>query len=1515
MGKGFLERLSSAKERLEDVVGGVAGAADAVTDFVWDVAQAPATADEYGGMINALYKATTEHGAAFLQNVIGPDEGLGAAIGGLPEAVRDPLRGPVQGAILGAGVGGAAGAPFAVVGAGPGALFGSILGAAYGTFRGEPFEDAETAYREAVSEPVAAALTAGSLADAPGGGGIGGLFRGDTWRQAYRIAQGRSPGQALALAGLTGNILSDDEIAEAVGSDTYELVSGTADAVLRFKFDTSVVAAKAAKAARSVYIAEDVATGAKSLASTKIVTSEGLRRATNSTRVRRFVEAVDEVVQKHGAEAGAGRVHHQFFPNHEQGGYISDLLANAGAGLDDVAARLDAKTAVVASLLGDKAAFEALTANAPDLAHQIRNLTSTAGDTLSVLEQTEHNLRMFGHQEAADRIAARIETRRQQLQNDIRAMYPDADRVDRLAETFMALDEVPTYSHVGAVRATVSASAFYQKNALTKPLRTVSNMVPQHWINLHDPRSDVHIFRALRDSGLDEDRQMALRARYQAAVNPADRQTIAIEIENEITRSVLDEFDVPKAAVDKIISEATRLRTSAMGALSRRSYDAKGRGSIVVEEPDGTLTRIALPLHVTQQANLLPMVDVRQLRHAAQAAAGEGLAGKYRAFRLSHEATDIPANLLEGFYSLWRPATLLRVGWPARVLLDEQMRIIATIGALAHYREFAEQLPRYVGQTVRRVPRREATPLSRMLFQPVATADDLAKGNVFRGIGDFEIEVGGYTVDPAFGYPGDKANYLRQLNSSASTFREIVGAARNKLLTEMRKGTGSFRTFLHTESDYPAIWAHNVNNQIGQSAFARLALEGKSVDEMVAWLSGTDAGVAYAREMAWRPHTFRSHAEDVADQVNRYVPTPELRALALERDLTHDDLVQAVPEELLPAVHGEELAQALGTSALSRLVRNTVDAAWKNLGQLPTDIWSRNPYFNAVYRREVGRRIALLDEQTVGRLTDDDVAKIAAGARKKALNESQALLYDLAEKSQFAEMVRFVSPFYMAWQEVLTRWVGITIDNPVFAARARLLWNSPEKAGLVTDENGATIDENGVARDPLTGRVVEAGADRFITLPFRIPGLPADGPVRFNKRSLNLLLQGTPGAGPPMQLPVNVIVKNRPELEKSVEFILPFGTSQGTLEMLMPATGRRLYARAQQEEDRVFRNTAIRMYQDRLVDYNLGKRETKPTWGEVLADTKSLYSVRTVANYVAPFTPVFDSPYQPWINAYRQAQERLRGDPMALADENGNRRSADEWFYDEFGEEFFPLTQSLSQSKDGVMPTAEAFAARKKYRPLVEKYPDLGGFIIGSEGAGEFNRAVYDYQLANEVRPGSGIKQRETPSFEQAAKRVGARQGWLEYRRAMDIIDAERMRRGLPNLQVKAARDLAALKRAVTDKIADKHPDWYEQFANVDRNAMARRIAAFREIAEQFEGRKDRPEMDGMREYLRVRDAVSAELARRGASKRGAKTLSAKSNADLARLWESITSAIVDKNPAFADTYYRYLERDEPEAA
>lgn len=1421
MGKGFWDRMKDAAEA-------VGGAVAAPVGLAVDLAQAPFTDDEYGGLTDTLFRATLKHGGRFA-SAIGGDEGvIGSGVGLVPEGVR---RAP-----------------------------------------GQALRALNTVYKETIDEPFSTLMTVGSLADAPGGGGMAGLFRADNWREAYRTAQDRSFGESFALAVGTRDVRDQAEVNEVMGTDAFRYTSLAADLVLGFRLDPTVLGGKAAAGARARYVVRPLRS------------ADDVNRALKGGRVQRFLEGIEG--------KSAAEIRDQFFAHDAHGAVIATVLADA----PDAATRKLA----LGALMGDVGSYRQLQRAYAPTAGVVDRLMA---ERLSLVQFQEGTL--FSQPERLATVDA-----------ELRALYPVAQRqarLERAVEWEAALTAVPKAPNwqIGplrvpapnAIRTGITRSDFYQASPLAAPLRATFNMVPHRWVNLHAASGDVQVARLLRESPLSVEDQDRWRSAYMAAGNPTQRQLVLAQIEDRVVRSFAGEAGMTPAEVESLLSKATTGRRQATQILNTRAYDGKGRSAVRFVDDDGLTHEINLPLFVTQEQNFFVLPDVQQLKK---------ITSRVGRFRLRHPSTEIPGSLAESFDRIWRPSVLLRPAWPIRVVGDEQLRIFAKIGAVAQLR-YLSYLPGAVAEKAQRTAAKAA--------KAVGLVDEVPEATRLR-IGERAFAYRGYELQAAYGPPGDAANSFRDMNSAQSTWRAMSGIDDDEanLLAHLRERTGEFRTKTPDVAGYGQDWERAVNEQFAKDPIGRRILQGEPTDSIVDWLRTTDEGKALADRFSFRagedPTAWVNTMAEVIDDYT--VGDRNLRALALAGKARVKDLVAIAPDAAQrPLVHGEVVAQLTGTSLWRDTVRGVVDKSFEVLGQKPTDVLSRNPFFDHTYRAELRRLIDVHDTQHAGRLTEKQLRGMERKARNYALRESKELLYDLAEENHLSAMLKHYVPFLSATQEVATRWAGLAVENPAFLARVRQVWNAPERAGVVTDENGNIVNPDGTATNALTGERVAAGKDRYLNMQLApdlvqnvleaVPGARRLADSKFNKLGMNLALQGPPTPGPIIQLPLNQLILDRPDLEDDVEFLLPMGTTPSIRDFLLSSSVRHAWNTIEGEENRTFVNNRNMIFDAARVDYMLGKRDTPPTWQEATKEARALGAVRVGAALLAPVAPSFQSPYQMFIDAYRLAQTRLRDDPLALADEHGNPRTADEWFLDTYGEAYFPLTESLSKSNDGVAPTEEGFVARKKYEDLIEAHPELGGLILGNEGAGEYAGAVYDYQLSHAVRPGSGLTQRETPSFEEHVAGPDVRRGWVEYRRVMDLIDAERIQRGLPNLQVRGASDLAAIKRGFIDELAQRNPVWFAEFGNTDRNAWARRIAGLRAVADstQFADRPDRQDIAGLRDYLQARDLVLAEL-----SHRKAKTLTAASNRDLAQDWESIKAALVEQNLAFGALFYRWLEND-----
>lgn len=1439
-------------ERAENIASGVWGAVQSPFGLVKDFAVAPwKDEDDFDGFFNTIKSRSTERGGQVLRNLFGPDEGFGALIGGLPaDQVREPAK--------------------------------------------RIFEALEWTYREGISEPIQTLQYVNERTDPIQGDGWAAVLSGDVWSRGHELANSGegSPGKNVAYTVYRASLDDPEARKRAESMPGFGTISASMDGALRLGADPTVLLGKAATAARLATVTKPIKPG------------DDLERILGSDRVRKFNSKLEG--------KNASEIRDQFFPNDINGAALSSALADAG----------DAKTreSVLLLAMGDRNQLKSLYREKADLAGRMERLTDEQNLLRSLQADNFAKVNLAGKRppsgiediptgvgdEFDDALGggdAWLDNELDRTTKEVDALYGREELLARSESIVGQIRNQPRYRRLDETRVAVTRSQFYQSSPLATPVRMTFNMRPPRMLDLNDPAGDIGVTQYLRKSGMDKESQDIWRTRYMAASTPEARGQIVTQMEDDAIARLADEVGLSPAELQTTMSQINANRATASQVLKGRVYDGEGRSRLSFkDDADGTLHEY--PLLVSQTANVLPLADIDAARRALSWV-GE--------FKQRHPGVEVPQELLTRFNQVWKPSVLLRFGWPIRVVMDEQMRIMGKIGVLATLSNLKPGIENKIANSLART-----TAVATRGFDENGvriSREDAAAAAEQRKTGFGTEQVGDYEIPAVFGEDVANPNAAYSLTASKPAFERAFADAETQQLNQIRQMAGEYKSIAPDEAEYGDAWLNAVNQQIGRDPLARIFLKGGDHEDAVAWLR-TPEGRAHLAALPLRRRDLDAFAGAVQDQVESYtLGNPEIMQAALRQRATADDLFRVAPDPASrPMVHGEILSDAMGKGATMRLLGGFVEKMYTALGSVPSDTLSRHPFAAHMYRAEATRLTDLLDVQAKRegkRLTADDLKLVEKRSREYAIDQTRKLLYDLSEQSDMAHLLRFVSPFYSAWQETMVRWSGIAIQNPAYAMQLKQVWESPERGGIVTDEFGNEVSNTANEGDEITlpdGTKSTIGRERLITLPIPrwatdimgLKGVRTQGEVRFNKKSFNMILQGNPGVGVPVQLPVNEIVKNRPELADSMRFVLPFGPTQSKMDMYFPATARRLAARSKGEEDRVFRNAALRIYFDKVVDYNTGKRQTQPTWKEAIKDTNAFYNVRTVANWVLPASPGFRSPYQPYIDAYR----RLRAE---------NLQTADERFITMYGKEFFPLTQSFTKSADGVPPTVEAFTARSKYKDLIEQSPELGALIIGEEGAGEYANAIYQHQLANKVAPGSTTTQRYALSFEDVQGGPNTRLGWLEYRKVSDMIDAERIERGLPNLQVKAAEDLSLLKKAMVGKLSEKYPEWYAAFSVVDRNAQAKRLVAMRAIADDPR-MADRPDMQGVRTYFDARQAVRNVLAQRKGSG-GSDQLDASTNQDVSMIWDAITAKIVERNLAFSDTYYRYLERDDLSAA
>lgn len=1091
-----------------------------------------------------------------------------------------------------------------------------------------------------------------------------------------------------------------------------------------------------------------------------------------------------------------------------------------------------------------------------------------------------------------------------------------------VAKTYEFLERVSDAAPLTAIRtpvnrrigAAIRRTNFYQSKSLSRPIRSVVENKPHQWINVQDSMADVQLVRQLQEArplGIHDRDISRFRERFMAAANDAEKISIVEESEDFIIQKAADMMNLSQDDFRDSLNKARSGRSQVVQRLESRRYASEGRDVLRhYDDESGELVEQILPLFSTQAEAYRPMVDVREvIKHAKN-------------FRRIKESFgyDAAREILTGFNLLWKPTVLIRGGWPLRVVSDEQLRVLAKTGSLVRHLTAMSSTGKSPQFT--EIFKKGLNPGQRL-----AEGYGLITG--VRPLTSFTHRVGSFLgrgarklrlVDPEWAKWLDdmeieplvsaRATFGGPTESALQDMQVLLGRDEAGFLDHLfAKSTGQWHSVTKESRQYGSAWLRALNNQVGQDPVARKVMETiLAADEGADWtddvylavrnfLKNTDEGKEAAARVPWRSADPDKWTENLVEEIGHLTANfdEELMRGALNSKLTIKNL-ERIDDSLRPeSVHAEIIDEVLGRGVVHEAINDTISTAYDVFGRLPTDTLSRQPFFKQLYASKM-RRLEKLAREQGDELTEQTIQRMSAQARQSAIVETRKYLYDLAEVSRFGHMMRFMLPFYAAWQEVIKVWGGLALADPSIIGRAHQLWKAPNRAGLVvTDDDG---------EEYIQLRLSEQTADNLGLTGWK--KYVATGGVRVGKGAFNLVLNNPlPGAGPLIQYPVNEAAKRAPDLEASLQFLLPFGVSANSLDILQSPLVRQMTSELTgPENDRSYQRAFVDAvtYMDNL--YRRGERTDPPTLEEAHQIAGKIRTIRMITRLASPAQPIFDSPLKPYIDVYRDLIENL------------GPEKADEVFLNEFGQEFFAVTMSRTVSKTGIPPTVEAEQIREQYEDLITRYPEYGRFILGEDAAfGEFSGAAYASQLQRKVDPSNPFSEveREYRGVELDPEtgrisEVDRRLGWQEYIQAMDLIELRRKERGLPNLRVSEAEDLAQLKRMITQDIAQRYPAWWKDFNERNDLKWDQRIQAFRSIASSV-GDNDRVDLQGVMDYIELRDQVLAELNRRKMLG-GPATLQATGNQDLLRAWESAIHFLLEDNIAFAPIYFRYLEGD-----
>jgi hypothetical protein len=781
---------------------------------------------------------------------------------------------------------------------------------------------------------------------------------------------------------------------------------------------------------------------------------------------------------------------------------------------------------------------------------------------------------------------------------------------------------------------------------------------------------------------------------------------------------------------------------------------------------------------------------------------------------------------------------------------------------------------------------------------------------------------------------GEIGQILMQQTDNADTYK-LMADAPSQLFAARWGGMEEIR-LSKSDPRYFNGYANFLNNFFRSPTETRIDpviemfLNNRTPEYVVNWLRKDPAGLAYAAKMNIDDAGFKvarerlnvgTDAEDFVGNLHsayqRYLPDSEIQEAFRAGQLDEMWLRNHFKDQPeMPDIVGSVVPTAPPISGAGAAAQAFVQKAFYFLGSLPETTLARHPLARAVYRSEMQQRanIALsLKRSTLkddkAQLTIDEIEGLRKDAVESTRREVNKTLFTIIRKSYAGEKMRYIMPFFNAWENTVRRWSNLAGDNPVAIAKAGQVTASLSNQNNVMDRDGnlaTTFSYDNVIVLPMP--------ETFMKTMERIPGggglaaaiRSAGSQVSIPIRSLDVMFQGEAiaGFGPIVAIPAGELEKMRPDFESILSPIIPFGAQDNALKGLLPPALQKATQLWSGTRDGQWSRTFNTVYRYELIKFKLGERNTEPTFEEVQRLTNDMYKVKMLSNLALPFAAQYDSPLGWYTQQYRKLQQTYgsKADVLFLQ------------MYPEMAE----ATVSASLNNTGAQASQTAQANTLKYKALISKIgtntPEMIGFIVNDPtGKYDFSNAVYQWQQRNAPVPGSTENFRGTRNPALLKQDANKKSGWIDYRKAMDYLDSQLYSQGFESYSESGAEELNLMKQMFTQQLATTNKDWAADFYSVDKGKWIYRMQTIKTILSDPQWVKDngsRPIVTQLAIYYNTRTQIARELASRKAEG-GAASLEAKDNEDLNALWTRTVATLRQESGGEFDAFFqRFLQND-----
>lgn len=758
---------------------------------------------------------------------------------------------------------------------------------------------------------------------------------------------------------------------------------------------------------------------------------------------------------------------------------------------------------------------------------------------------------------------------------------------------------------------------------------------------------------------------------------------------------------------------------------------------------------------------------------------------------------------------IWKPAALLRGAWTVRVVGEEQIRLAASgrlslfnhpLSYLAWAMDDGGRISNVFKKHGIDVGGRGSVDITGQRFAREGTTiesaandleadlldlgDDFASGSGYKqqaeGWYGNDFTAAGHRERYARGQRGHVEAVAENIDQAASDplMRELATRPRHEVKTWFTTGEGN-------ELRQALIKRHGATLKTDADIERALDNASRTLDKIMGRVDeagavparGLTAGGMSTTEVA-QLHAARRAGRPGSPAIRQAIATGEINGVAvrLPNGKVNPDFMAELKklDDLPDEIVGS--ASHVPTKRWDAKRDKAVQTMYTNLMSRPSAKLSRSPMFRQTYWGEAENLITELDPAAQQRLLAsakkarldstaykrlEQRAKASAGElsldeadlllKGRALDETQRLLYDAAQRGQLSDVLRIVMPFAEAQKEVMGTWAKLgLVDNMAVTRRAQQTLSAARGSGFFY-------------KDPGTGEeMFTFPGSEFLTE--KTLGMPI--PLTGRVAGLNTFGSGIiPGLGPAVQIPVRYILPDKPQFDDLRKFVDPFGSSaeedEGILEGQFPGwlkSAKRAFDA--DDSDRVFAN-AVKDTWAQGVSAGRYKTDTPDAIREGLDHAKStarwLYVFKGLSSVLGaptPPSPAFmamdkDGKWH-MAKALSEDYRKMIDDP-AIGFEGANAA-----FVEKYGSNAAVFMQSKSYATVPTAPTTGEFREWTRSgdaQALAEKYEDVFA-LFGPQGEG------FDYtQYLRNIESGAT----ETLTPEQFAERTNHRQAQMVY--------------------------------------------------------------------------------------------------------------------------------------------------------